>query len=187
MANKGIVGFGLAAAIAAVVWWSWVHDAPEAPVVSPMVDAEPSRAAPPPMAGAMPSRPAVAPMPPPMPPSQDQMISQTRNDKARLDAEFQADATDAGATELDALIADVGKSEFVQEARFKPSAFQSTCKKRMCRMEAEFGAIGSANEWVNRMLIQISGDAIARTQTTTLPGPDGTVLVTVYAYRAGRN
>ena len=187
MANKGIVVFGLVAAIAAVVWWSRPHGAPEAPVVAPMVDAEPSRAAAPPMAGAMRSRPAVAPMPPPMPPSQNQMIAQTQEVKTRLDAEFQADATDAGASELDALIADVGKSEFVQEARFKPTAFQATCKYRMCRMEAEFDAVGSANEWVTRMLIQISGDAIARTQTTTLPGRDGKVQVTVYAYRAGRN
>jgi hypothetical protein len=187
MVKKGIVVFGLAAAIAAFVWWPRPHDAPEAPAASPMVDVEPSRAAPPPVAGAMQSRRAAEPMPPPTPPTQDQVIQQTQDTKARLDAEFQADAGDAGASELDALIADVGKSEFVQEARFKPSAFQSTCKRRMCRMEAEFDAIGSANEWLNRMLIQISGDAIARTQSTTLPGPNGTVLVTVYAYRAGRN
>lgn len=188
MVNKVVLMFGLAAAIAAVLWWwSRPHDVPEAPVVSPMVDAEPSRAAAPPMTGAMPSRPAVATMPQPMPPSDNQVIAQTREVKTRLDAEFQGDATDAGASELDALIADVGKSEFVKEARFKPTAFQSTCKYRMCRMEAEFDALGSANEWVTRMLIQISGDAIARTQTTTLPGRDGKVLVTVYAYRAGRN
>jgi hypothetical protein len=54
-------------------------------------------------------------------------------------------------------------------------------------MEAEFDAIGSANEWINRMLIQISGDAIGQVRSTTLPGPDGKVLVTVYAYRAGRD
>jgi hypothetical protein len=187
MANKGIVVLGLAAAIAVVVWWTRSHDAPEALGASPMADAAPNQAARSPMAGALPSRPTVATMPEPMPPSQDQVIGQTRDVKSRLDAEFQADAGDAGAAELDALIADAGKSGFVQEARFKPIAFQSACKRRMCRMEAEFDAIGSANEWVNRMLIQISGDAIARTQTTTLPGPDGRVLVTVYAYRAGRN
>jgi hypothetical protein len=187
MANKGIVLLGLAAAIAALVWWSRPHDAPEAPVVAPIVEAGPGRAAPLPMAGAMPARTAVAPMPEPMPPSQDQVIAQTQDTKARLDAEFAADAQDARASELDALIADVGKSDFVQEARFKPTAFQSTCKRRMSRMEAEFDAIGSANEWINRMLIQISGDAIGQVRSTTLPGPDGKVLVTVYAYRAGRD
>lgn len=100
-----------------------------------------------------------------------------------LEAAHNAQPVDAawkGKTE--ARMTEIAANEGLRESGIAPDGLRADCRSSSCRVSAEFGKPGDADDWAT-MFITMTGKEFQRVRYVTVPTADGGTEVRIYGTR----